>query len=74
MTRLFPSTATFYLSSPRLERAIPLTLLKELLTHSPLDIHYEESITIAYQTALKNAAPEDLIYIGGSTFVVAEIL
>lgn len=74
LTRLFPSTATFYLSSPRLERAIPLTLLKELLTHSPLDIHYEESITIAYQTALKNAAPEDLIYIGGSTFVVAEVL
>jgi dihydrofolate synthase/folylpolyglutamate synthase len=32
------------------------------------------SVSEAYNNALKNASPNDFIYIGGSTFVVAEIL
>ena len=32
------------------------------------------SVSNAYQAALKNATKNDFIYVGGSTFVVAEIL
>lgn len=71
---LFPSSATFYLSSPNLERALPLTQLKEELVNSPLHIQYFQQVLLAYQAALEEAAPEDLIFVGGSTFVVAEVL
>ena len=71
---LFPPTATFYLSSPSLERALPLTQLKEELVNSPLHIQYFQQVALAYQVAIEEAAPEDLIFVGGSTFVVAEVL
>jgi dihydrofolate synthase/folylpolyglutamate synthase len=32
------------------------------------------SVSDAYAQAKQNAAPSDFIYVGGSTFVVAEIL
>ena len=71
---LFPFSATFYLSSPNLERALPLTQLKEELVNSPLLIQYFQQVPLAYQAAIEEAAPEDLIFVGGSTFVVAEVL
>ena len=71
---LFPFSATFYLSSPNLERALPLTQLKEELVNSTLLIQYFQQVSLAYQAAIEEAAPEDLIFVGGSTFVVAEVL
>lgn len=71
---LFPSSATFYLSSPNLGRALPLMKLKEELAHSPLHIQYFQQVPLAYQAAIEEAAPEDLVFVGGSTFVVAEVL
>ena len=71
---LFPKEASFYLSSPNVERATPLPILKKLLKHLDLKINYFKSIPIAYQTAISNSDTDDLIFVTGSTFVVADIL
>ena len=71
---LFPKEASFYLSSPNIERAMPLPILKKLLKHLDLKINYYKSIPIAYQTAISNSDTDDLIFVTGSTFVVADIL
>ncbi len=71
---LFPKEASFYLSSPNIERAMPLPILKKLLKPLDLKINYFKSIPIAYQTAISNSDTDDLIFVTGSTFVVADIL
>ena len=71
---LFPKEASFYLSSPNVERAMPLPILKKLLKPLDLKINYFKSIPIAYQTAISNSDTDDLIFVTGSTFVVADIL
>ena len=71
---LFPKEASFYLSSPNIERAMPLPILKKLLKHLDLKINYFKSIPIAYQMAVSNSDKDDLIFVTGSTFVVADIL
>jgi len=49
-------------------------ILKAKATEYNLIGEIYNSVSIAYQKAKENASPKDLIYIGGSTFVVAEIL
>ena len=71
---LFPKEANFYLSSPNIERAMPLKILKSFLESSDLKINYFKSIPIAYKMAISNSGPDDLIFVTGSTFVVADIL
>ena len=71
---LFPKEANFYLSTPNIERAMPLTILKSLLKPLNLKINYFKSIPLAYQTAILNSDKDDLIIVTGSTFVVADIL
>ena len=71
---LFPKEANFYLSSPNIERAMPLKILKSFLESSDLKINYFKSIPIAYEMAISNSGPDDLIFVTGSTFVVADIL
>ena len=71
---LFPKESNFYLSSPNIERAMPLKILKSFLESSDLKINYFKSIPIAYKMAISNSGPDDLIFVTGSTFVVADIL
>jgi len=74
LVSLFPKEANFYLSSPNIERAMPLPTLKILLKPLNLKINYFKSIPIAYQMAVSNSDTDDLIFVTGSTFVVADIL
>lgn len=71
---LFPLPTNFYLSSPALERAIPLQNLKETLQNTSFQITFTNTIAEAYTKALSDAAKEDIVLVTGSTFVVAEIL
>ena len=48
-------------------------LKKQALNHK-LKGNSFSTVSKAYNAALKNAKKEDLIFIGGSTFVVAEVL
>ena len=71
---LFPKEANFYLSSPNVERAMPVSIVKASLKSSILKINYFKSISKAYQVALSNSGEDDLVLVTGSTFVVADLL
>ena len=71
---LFPKEANFYLSSPNVERAMPISIIKASLKSSILKINYFKSISKAYQVALSNSDEDDLVLVTGSTFVVADLL
>lgn len=71
---LFPKKATYYFCSPNNSRGLPPTLLADLASHFGLQGEVFNSVTAAYRNALKSAVTTDLIFVGGSTFVVAEIL
>ena len=71
---LFPTDACYYFCAPDLPRAMPSQLLQERASEYGLKGEVYSSVKLAYQSALKSARHEDLIYVGGSTFVVAEVL
>lgn len=71
---LFPSEASFYLSSPKIDRAIPLSTLKAELTESSKKIDFFPTVIDALNKARSSANVNDLILVCGSTFVVAEVL
>jgi dihydrofolate synthase/folylpolyglutamate synthase len=71
---LFPEEASYYFCSPNVVRGMPVLELKEQAEVFNLHGFAYESVKEAYTQAIKRAAKGDLIYVGGSTFVVAEIL
>ena len=71
---LLPTNATYYFTQPQLERALPAIMLAEQAAAQQLYGEVYDHVKLALNAARKNAAPDDLIFIGGSTFVVAEVL
>ncbi len=71
---LFPKHAIYYFCKPNISRGIDEMILKEKAAEFNLIGYTYISVSNAYLAATKNAHIDDLIYIGGSTFVVAEIL
>lgn len=71
---LFPKNAHYYFCSPNSSRGLAVEILQEKAAEFGLKGETYLSVSNAYQNATKNAGPNDLIYVGGSTFVVAEIL
>ena len=71
---LFPKKAIYYFTKPENSRALSeVVLQKTALKHGLIGDCFL-SVNSAYDSAKKYAKKEDVIYIGGSTFVVAEIL
>lgn len=71
---LFPKNAKYYFCKPEIPRGLEALILKEAASKLKLKGKVFNSVSNAYQAALKKAASNDFIYVGGSTFVVAEIL
>ena len=71
---LFPQNAIYYFCKPDILRGLDVEILKEKAAEFSLIGKTYTSVSNAYQNAKENASANDCIYIGGSTFVVAEIL
>lgn len=71
---LLPSTARFYFCTPAIERGLSVSELASLANEKNLSYAIYDSVDQAYKEAKYSAASSDLIYVGGSTFVIAEIL
>ena len=71
---LLPKDATYYFCQPKLPRALDSNTLKEECELLGLKGQAYPSVFVAYEAAKENANEHDLIFIGGSTFVVAEVL
>lgn len=71
---LFPTNATYYFCKPNVSRGLDAEILCKKAVEFDLKGEVFISVSAAYNSALKNAGLNDFIYIGGSTFVVAEIV
>lgn len=71
---LLPTSASYYLCSPAISRAIPVNKISVIAKDSGLTYFTYSSVKEAVNAAKVAAEVEDVIYVGGSTFVVAEIL
>ena len=73
---LMPSSARYILCAPATPRALPVDeLFNRLSSLRPdLNLSMADSVSNAINQALAEASPDSIIYIGGSTFVVAEAL
>jgi dihydrofolate synthase/folylpolyglutamate synthase len=71
---LFPKNAIYYFCKPNIPRGLEAAILAQKAVQFGLDGKIYNSVSAAYEKAKQNAQPTDFIYVGGSTFVVAEIL
>jgi dihydrofolate synthase/folylpolyglutamate synthase len=71
---LFPKNAKYYFCKPNLPRGLDASVLRDVASKYGLKGKIYDSISEAYENALDCAIVTDFIYVGGSTFVVAEII
>ena len=74
LLRLFPENAIFYFAAPNIPRALPIADLEKVSNNLNLNFKTFPTVAQAMLKAQSMAGSNDLIYVGGSTFVVAEIL
>lgn len=74
LLKLFPFKATFYFSSPNVPRGMPIEMVEQIALELGLTYSIFKSIPKALATAKKNANYSDLIFVGGSSFVTAEVV
>lgn len=72
--QLLPNDAIYYTCAPKIDRALNQNLLLEKLEDAGLKATAHESVQIALEAAKSKATEQDVIYVGGSTFVVAEVV
>ncbi len=72
--RYLPPDAVYYLTQPSIPRAMPVEKLHKNAVDQGLNCTKYSSVQEAFQHALQAASPEDTLFIGGSTFVVADLL
>ncbi len=71
---LFPKNAIYYFARPDIPRGLDALILDRKALEIGLEGTIYGSIPKAYKAALSKADKDDFIYIGGSTFTVAEVL
>jgi dihydrofolate synthase/folylpolyglutamate synthase len=71
---LFPADATYYFCRPDIPRGMSEVVLREKAAEFNLIGKDYKSVQKAFENALSKASQRDIIYVGGSTFVVAEII
>ncbi len=71
---LFPKNAIYYFCKPNIPRGLDAGILSQKALRFDLHGKVYNSVSEAYENALRSATTTDFIYIGGSTFVVGEIL
>ncbi len=71
---LLPRDAVYYFTRAGIPRALNEKILREKGSNAGLIGEAYQSVAAALQAAKENASGEDMIFIGGSTFVVAEVL
>ena len=71
---MFPKQAIYYFCKPNIPRGLNAEILQKKAAHFKLNGEVYTSVQEAYESALSNANADDLVFVGGSTFVVAEVV
>lgn len=69
----FPDDAIYYFCEPDVPRKLELNQLKQIIPEN-LNAEFIPDVKKALKRAVSVAENEDLVYVGGSTFVVAEVI
>lgn len=71
---MMPKTAKYYFTNAHIERAMPASELAEIASKCGLKGEQYPLVNEAYNVAISNSSASDTVFIGGSTFVVADFL
>lgn len=71
---LLPRNATYYFTRASVKRALPEQELAALARQAGLAGNCYPDVPTAVRTAQKESLPEDFIFVGGSNFIVADLL
>ena len=71
---MLPKTATYYFCNAAIPRALEAQELAKLAKGFSLNGNVFSSVKNAFFSAIKTAQSNDLVFVGGSTFTVAEIV
>lgn len=74
MLSLLPKNATYYFTKASIPRALDQDVLLQKGFEFGLMGKSFSTVREAYSSAIRNATENDLVFIGGSTFVVAEVV
>ncbi|MBM6992713.1 MAG: bifunctional folylpolyglutamate synthase/dihydrofolate synthase [Prevotella sp.] len=72
--RLLPSNAIYYWTQASTKRAQSATKVAELGRKHQLQGQVFDSVEDAYRAALTESEPDDFIFVGGSSYIVADLL
>lgn len=71
---LLPKIASYYFCKANIPRALDADELAKQAQQAGLKGNIYNTVADALHSARQNAAPDDLVFIGGSTFTVAEVV
>lgn len=71
---LLPQKASYYFTQASVKRALPAEEIKELGNKHGLIGNAYKNVKEALDAAKQNASENDLIFVGGSTFIVADLI
>ena len=71
---MFPKEASYYFCRPNIPRGLDAEVLQKKAAQFDLMGSNYNSVQEAFEAALLHANENDLIFVGGSTFVVAEVV
>ncbi len=71
---LLPQKAIYYFTKAHIKRALDETELQQIAKQFDLKGNSYPTVEDAYRAALRDAAENDFIYVGGSSYIVADFL
>ena len=71
---MLPKDATYYFTQASTKRAIPAERVKEEAERHRLKGETFATVDAAYAKALSDASADDFIFVGGSSYIVADLL
>ena len=71
---MLPKDATYYFTNATTHRAIPAQKVRQTGEKHGLKGSCYNSVNEAYEAALKDASNDDFVFVGGSSYVVADLL
>jgi len=72
--QILPTHATYYFCKPDIPRGLGADILKLAALSAGLKGKVYPTVKDALKAAQQKAGPQDLVFVGGSTFVVAEVV
>ena len=72
--KLLPQDCYYFFCQARIPRALDVNILYEKALQNQLNGEMVKDVKEALQKAIAQSKAEDLIMVGGSTFVVAEVM